>query len=197
VAGVSEAKEMAMKRRKLLMAGIVAASVAAGAIAGAVIFTPGVGAAASDSSYAEETVLRCEPLLGSGPLAAAADAIGIEPRQLLAELRDGATVAEVAADNGVERSAVVDAVEAAFRERLDAAVEGGWLTQEEADERAEDIREHAEAFVDGEVGPFGFPRPWHDDEWRGPWSGPGRLGGPWHRWGADPGGGSGTTESSR
>ena len=169
-----------MSGRKVLMAGVVAGSVAVGAVAGAVVFTPGVGLAGSGSNGDAEIVARCGGLLGSGPIVAAADVLGVEPRELLLELRDGATVAEVAEDHGVERSTVVDAMEAALRERLEMAVENGWLTQEQADAREDELREHAEAFVDGELAPFPFPRPWH---WRG------GIGPPWHDWSERPGSG--------
>ena len=74
-----------------------------------------------------------------GPIAAAANAIGIDAVDLVAELRDGTTIAAVAEANDVEVSSVVDAVVAALRGRLDAAVENGWITQEQADERAADL----------------------------------------------------------
>lgn len=108
------------------------------------------------------------PLLGhpdlwgfaDGPLAAAAGAIGIRPAELLSELRDGRTIAEVAADHGVDVAAVVDAIVGALGDRLDAAVEDGWLTQAEADELAAELRDTATAIVNGEldgIGPFPMP----------------------------------------
>jgi hypothetical protein len=92
-----------------------------------------------------------------GPLAAAAGAIGIEADELISEVADGATIAEVAGEHGVEVSAVVDAIVASLQERLDAAVENGWITQEEAEERAADLEDQATAIVNGEAGPFGGP----------------------------------------
>jgi transposase-like protein len=94
-----------------------------------------------------------------GPLAAAADAIGIEPSELFRELRTGATIADVANDHGVEVSTVVDAVVAALQERLDSAVENGWITQAQADERATGLEDEATALVNGDLMPFPFPHP--------------------------------------
>ena len=94
-----------------------------------------------------------------GPIAAAADAIGIGPAELLAEIRDGRTIADVAADHGVEVSAVVEAVVGSMRDRLDAAVDNGWLTRAEADEIAADLEEQATAIVNGEHGLFPMPGP--------------------------------------
>jgi len=97
-----------------------------------------------------------------GPIAAAANAIGIGPVELLQELRDGNTIAKVAEANDVEVSTVVDAVVASLQERLDSAVDNGWITQEQADERAADLEEQATALVNGDLIPFPFPRPgWH------------------------------------
>jgi uncharacterized protein (DUF433 family) len=142
------------------MAGIVAGSMGAGALIGAVVFTPGVGIAATGSASDGVTWL-CEGVLENGPIEAAAEAIGVEPSELLSELRDGATIAEVAQEHGVESSAVVDAIVAEHRERLDQAVEDGVLTQEEADERAAELEERVAGFVNGDVDlPFlDGPRP--------------------------------------
>jgi transposase-like protein len=140
-----------MSRRRLVMAGVVAGSVVGGALIGAVAFTPGVGLAATDAASGEGVATICERVLGGGPLEAAAEAIGIEPSELLTETRDGATIAEVAQAHGVEPSTVVDAIVADQRARLDRAVQDGLLTQEEADERAAALEEHVTDFVSGDV----------------------------------------------
>jgi uncharacterized protein (DUF433 family) len=133
------------------MAGVVAGSVGVGALLGAVLFSPSVGFAASDTdtdagSHVEQV---CEGVLGAGPIEVAAETIGIEPSELLAELRDGSTIAEVAEAHGVDPQAVIDAIVAEQRERLDRAVEDGLLTQDEADERAADLEERATDLVNG------------------------------------------------
>lgn len=94
-----------------------------------------------------------------GPIAAAADAIAIGPVELVEQLREGQTIAEVAESNGVAVSDVVDAVVAALQERLDSAVDNGWITQEQADERAADLQEQATALVNGDLMPVPFPGP--------------------------------------
>lgn len=110
------------------------------------------------------------PLLGNpglwgfadGPVAAAANAIAIGPVELLQQLRDGSTIAEVAEANDVEVSTVLDAVIVSLRERLDSAVDNGWITQEQADERAADLEEQATALVNGDLPAFPFSHPgWH------------------------------------
>lgn len=64
---------------------------------------------------------------------AAATALGLSPAELGAELRDGATLAEVAADQGVAVQTVIDAMVAELKTHLDEHVANGDLTQEEAD----------------------------------------------------------------
>jgi uncharacterized protein (DUF433 family) len=140
-----------MDSRRVVMAGIVAGSVGAGALLGATLFTPGVGFAATDTGSGGRIAQVCERVLGAGPIEVAAETIGIEPSELLAEVRDGATIAEVAEDHGVDPQDVIDAIATEQRERLDQAVEDGLLTQDEADERAADLEERAADLVNGEL----------------------------------------------
>jgi uncharacterized protein (DUF433 family) len=132
------------------MTGVVSVSVGAGMLLGAVVFTPGVGFAA-DSVAEGDLALVCERVLGDGPIAAAAEAIGIEPSELIAELRNDSTIAEVAEAHGVDPTVVVDAIVAEESERLDQAVEDGVLTREEADERLSEFESRAADLVNGEL----------------------------------------------
>jgi uncharacterized protein (DUF433 family) len=142
---------MAMDKRRVVMAGVVAGSVGAGALLGATLFTPGVGFAATDTELGGRIEQVCERVLGAGPIDVAAETIGIEPSELLTELRDGATIAEVAQEHGVEPQAVIDAIVAEQRDRLDQAVEDGLLTQDEADAGAADLEERATDLVNGDL----------------------------------------------
>lgn len=179
-----------MRRRRMVTAAMVAGSMAVGGLAGAVAFTPGVSLAESDDAT-QDVVRVCAgalagfPLVGhpalwgfaDGPIAAAADAIGIGPVALLEQLRGGATIAEVAEEHGADPDAVVDAVADALRERLRSAVDNGWISEDDADAREADIDALAEAIVNGDPAPFPFPGPFA--------GGPGGREGRWH------GGGSG------
>jgi uncharacterized protein (DUF433 family) len=141
-----------MKRRKLVMTGVVAGSIALGGVLGATVFTPAVGLAASDTETGERLATVCAAgIVREDVIGVAAETIGIEPSVLLEAVRDGQTIAEVAEANGVEPSLVVDAIVAAHRERLDQAVGDGALTQEEADEMAAALEERVTAFVEGEL----------------------------------------------
>jgi lambda repressor-like predicted transcriptional regulator len=88
---------------------------------------------------------------GRGPgLEAAAEAIGISEDELRAALADGTSLAEVAADHGVDVETLVDALVAQASTRLDDAVADGRLTESEAAERSAELEERITAHVNGE-----------------------------------------------
>lgn len=60
------------------------------------------------------------------------DLLGLDAEALRTELRSGSTLAEIAEAQGVEASAVVDALVAQATERMNAAVESERLTADEA-----------------------------------------------------------------
>jgi hypothetical protein len=68
---------------------------------------------------------------------AAAEALGLTPEGLFAELHGGKTLSEVAEERGVELETVQEAMKAArveaMKEAIQQAVEDGRLTQERAD----------------------------------------------------------------
>lgn len=86
---------------------------------------------------------------GRGPanLDAAAEAIGIERSELVDALRDGSTIAEVAAAAGVDSQVVIDALLADAQERIAEKVAEGDLTQEEADEKLAALTERVTDMV--------------------------------------------------
>lgn len=86
---------------------------------------------------------------GHPVLSTVADALDVSEDDLRSALREGRTIAEVAADQGVEAQAVMDAIVAAQRERLDEAVAAGRLTQERAEERLAGAEERATEAVNG------------------------------------------------
>lgn len=78
---------------------------------------------------------------GGGPFGrgvaseALTDVLGLDAEALRMQLRDGATLAEIAATQGVEVQAVVDALVAELDERVTTAVENGRIDQAQADEK--------------------------------------------------------------
>jgi uncharacterized protein (DUF433 family) len=147
-----------------MMTGVVAGSIGLGAALGVTVLAPTAGIAAAEDAAADAPFTECIRVLGSGPIAVAAKAIGIEPEDLLEALRDGSTIADVAEEHGVEPQSVIDAIVASQREMLDAAVANGRLTREQADAIADDLEERATELVND-----GSPL-------EPPWGGPGRWG---------------------
>ena len=66
---------------------------------------------------------------------AVTDLLGIDAQELRTQLRDGATLAEIAEAQGVEVQAVIDELVGEVEERVTNAVENGRIDQAEADEK--------------------------------------------------------------
>jgi uncharacterized protein (DUF433 family) len=146
-----------------MMTGVVAGSIGLGAALGVTVLAPTAGLATDEDPSAGASLMACVGVLGSGPIGVAAETIGIEPGELLVALRDGRTIAEVAEEHGVAPEAVIDAIVASQREMLDAAVESGRLTREQADAIAEDLEERATELVNDRLPmlpPWGHPGAW-------------------------------------
>jgi polyhydroxyalkanoate synthesis regulator phasin len=71
-----------------------------------------------------------------------AEVLGLSDEDLVAAMRDGKSVADVAAEQGVALEDVVEALLAGPREHLEEAVAEGRITQEEADERLAEMEQH-------------------------------------------------------
>jgi polyhydroxyalkanoate synthesis regulator phasin len=83
-----------------------------------------------------------------GAVDAAAEAIGVDPADLKAALKDGRSVADVAADHGVDRQAVVDALVAKGNTALDAAVADGTIEAGRAGKVRDRLPDLADRLVD-------------------------------------------------
>ncbi|HEU5084843.1 MAG TPA: hypothetical protein VFU14_15995 [Acidimicrobiales bacterium] len=157
--------------RKTVAAAGMAASLTIGGAAGAALFTPALSGAQTDESP-DATEAPCEPHDGAGPRGfgfrggiadALTDVLGLDADEIRNRMADGQSLADIAEAEGVDTQAVVDAIVAEHQERLDAAVDAGHLTEEQAAERADDLAEHAADMVertpmlDGE-GPHGMGR---------------------------------------
>ncbi|HKY46541.1 MAG TPA: hypothetical protein VJQ79_01040 [Acidimicrobiia bacterium] len=81
----------------------------------------------------------------------AAETIGIERTALVEALADGQTIAEIAAENGTSAEAVIDALVAAHKAKLDELVTNGWITAEVAAERAAEAAERIADLVNGGI----------------------------------------------
>jgi hypothetical protein len=72
---------------------------------------------------------------------ATAELLGIEVDELRVALEGGQTLADVAEANGVDPQTIIDARVAAVTERINAAVESGGLTADEAADKLADVGE--------------------------------------------------------
>ena len=112
----------------------------------------------------------CEGGKGHGKhgarLAELAALVGTDVDGLKSALGDGETLAEIAESNGVEAQTVIDAMVERVNERIDAAVEAGKLTSDEADAKRSEAAARIEEVVNN-----GFDREnlrgWGKGRWRG------------------------------
>jgi polyhydroxyalkanoate synthesis regulator phasin len=86
-----------------------------------------------------------------GALDDVATTLGVTVEDLGAALREGSSLADIAAENNVDIQEVIDLFMAQAQERLDAAVADGRLTADEAAERATEIESNITAMVNGEM----------------------------------------------
>ena len=79
------------------------------------------------------------------------DLLGIDAATLRTELKAGSTLAEVATAQGASVDALVDAIVGQMQERVDAAVEAGKITADEAAEKLAVAEERVISKVNGEA----------------------------------------------
>jgi hypothetical protein len=123
---------------------------------GIAAFMIGVIGVGAFSAFAQDTTE--DPTTRQSPGAIVAEALGMEPADLVAALRDGQTVADLAAENDVELDTIVDAVIADRADELAQAVTDGQITQEEADAMVVLMRGRLTRSFNGSEtrGPLGF-----------------------------------------
>lgn len=133
--------------------------VAAGAALGLAMGGLGIAAAQTGDSATSTTAPAAgarEPGGRHGPkpgFNAAATAIGVSPEELVAALRSGQSIAQVAESKGVAAQTVIDAMVAEARTHLAVKVESGDLTQAQADEKLAGIEERVTGMVNRTGGP--------------------------------------------
>lgn len=76
-----------------------------------------------------------------------AQILGMDAKDLMAELKSGKTIAEVAKSKGIEPKTVVDKLQQQLNTRVDQAVKDGKLTQEKADKIKSNSAKKAELIV--------------------------------------------------
>jgi len=166
-----------MPTKRVLSAAGIGAAVAGGALAGALLFTPGYSLAGQTE---DSTSTAAAPSAGSGfghrdrhgfgfpGLDAAAAALGMTEDELRDALADGGSIADVAKDKGVKVEKVIDAMVAEATAHIDEEVQEADLSAEEAARLKENLSERVGEFVRAEggvgrpFGPGGFGPGGHD-----------------------------------
>jgi len=90
--------------------------------------------------------------MAGAPHAAIASALGMSPDDLFASMRGGKTIAQIAQEKGIDLETVVQAALAAHDKALDARVQAGLLTQEQADQMDAHMEANIRAMIAGGVG---------------------------------------------
>lgn len=154
-----------MPPRKLLGAAAITAAVLGGGAAGALIGVPAVTVAQeADDSTTTTSTADSRPAHGAchgfrpGGVAldTAAEALGMSEADLRQALRDGSSIADVAAERNVDVKKVIDALVAEATARIDDEVADGDLAADRAAELKEDLEERITNLVNREGG---FRRP--------------------------------------
>ena len=86
---------------------------------------------------------------GGCNLEAAADAIGIDEADLRGAIENGETIADVATANGVDAQAVIDAMVSAKADRIEAKVDSGRITAEQAADKLAELESRTSDRVNG------------------------------------------------
>ena len=108
---------------------------------------------------------------GGHILDAAADVLEMEKDDLVVELREGNSLADVAAAQGIGVDGFKAQLLAEVQADIDAKVADGTITQEQADRLSEGLEERIDNIVNAQPGEDGFGGPRHRH---------GGFGGPWH-----------------
>jgi ribosomal protein S20 len=126
-------------------------------VAGLMVAGGATAAVAADSSpsgtqrtAASGRLAKAKHLAG-GALKVAAQALGMEPKDLLTELRGGKTVADVAKEKGVALDTVEKAMVDAATKRIDEAVANGKLDPERAATMKSKLSERVDKLVNHKV----------------------------------------------
>jgi len=141
-----------LRAPRVLAAAVVAAALTGGSVLGATA----VAGAQSDGDRPPAEAGR--PPDGRGPgLDAAAQALGVSAEDLRSKLEGGATIAQVAQQQGVDVQTVITAMVADATAHIDQAVQEGRLTADQAGERKANLQDRITRLVD-EGGPNGEGR---------------------------------------
>ena len=148
-----------MQAKHVLGAVGLTAALAGGGLLGATLGVPSITGAQTDPGTTQEA--DPGPPDGRGPrwrpdLGVAAEALGVTEDELRQALRDGQSMADVAAEEEVDVQTVIDALVADATTRIDEAVADGDLEADRAEELKAELPDRIADVVNGEgFGPGG------------------------------------------
>lgn len=87
---------------------------------------------------------------GGSMMEQAADVLGLEQSELIEQLQDGQTLAEIAEAQGIAKATLIEKLTAAAAVAIDAKVAEGTITEEQATVRKEQLTERLTQMVDSE-----------------------------------------------
>lgn len=131
----------------LIGAGALAATLALGGPTLAAAAGPAQGAALAQHPQGGDRTQRGDRLIVVGLVRATVEATGLTNREVVEALKGGQSLAQVAAANGSSGDAVVQALVAKNKQRLDRQVQAGRLSQARADELLRRLTDRATALV--------------------------------------------------
>lgn len=76
-----------------------------------------------------------------------ASTLGMSPEELLSELKDDKTLAQIAGEKGVDTQTLVDTILEPVQKMLSNRVENGKITQEQADQKLQQMKTRVEDFI--------------------------------------------------
>jgi len=145
-----------MKRTKLLIIVLVVAmAVVAAGVVGAQDAPPTAQPARPGALFQRDRVRPGQTGAAFDAIQALLNAIssetGLAPREVIQQVMQGSTLADVIATHGGDTQVIIDAVITPVTERLDNAVANGGLTQDRADEILANVQAAIERALNGEL----------------------------------------------
>ncbi len=133
-----------MKLARTVAGAVLAAAAVGGATTGLLL----LGTAGATSGRRAEVDAPPAAADCGAPIGALSDALGLPASDIHLRLRAGETLAQIAADQGVDRRVVVDALTAVGQSRIDQGVRTGRLTDAQAAGRTAMLPARVAAAVD-------------------------------------------------
>lgn len=106
-----------------------------------------VGVVGAQEDEAQPNRTRIVRMLGGEVVEIVTESTGLTTADILQQIRDGSTLAEIIADNGGDVDAIIAEVEAEVMSRIETAVEEARITQDTADIFLENLSENLTTFI--------------------------------------------------